>query len=90
MKSRGKRNFVREIRSLPAWGVWIEIGNTDQKLVLHAESLPAWGVWIEIDLVSRTLWQIESLPAWGVWIEIKLFRWNLKSSRVAPRMGSVD
>ena len=50
--------------------MWIEIGNTDQKLVLHAESLPAWGVWIEIKRDREYGVIIQSLPAWGVWIEI--------------------
>ena len=33
--------------SLPAWGVWIEIGflYRDRWIIT---SLPAWGVWIEI------------------------------------------
>ena len=44
--------------SLPAWGVWIEIG-LFVLTFLGQESLPAWGVWIEIALslskFARTL-----------------------------------
>ena len=47
LKSGSERNFVCEIRSLPAWGVWIEIKIFHRNLK-SSRSLPAWGVWIEI------------------------------------------
>ena len=34
--------------SLPAWGVWIEIGLIGKAKESLSMSLPAWGVWIEI------------------------------------------
>ena len=58
------------IRSLPAWGVWIEIIGYCIANVIGAESLPAWGVWIEILQQSFYLFHVSPLPAWGVWIEI--------------------
>ena len=36
-------------RSLPAWGVWIEIMSMYQ-IKKEVLSLPAWGVWIEITI----------------------------------------
>ena len=38
----------KSAQSLPAWGVWIEIGERHDIGHDYAESLPAWGVWIEI------------------------------------------
>ena len=35
-------------KSLPAWGVWIEIRMEQTPGWLTMASLPAWGVWIEI------------------------------------------
>ena len=35
-------------KSLPAWGVWIEISIVANHNGFRL-SLPAWGVWIEID-----------------------------------------
>ncbi len=42
-----KSGWAIMIKSLPAWGVWIEIDNGGQ-LVSKLQSLPAWGVWIEM------------------------------------------
>ena len=44
-------------RSLPAWGVWIEIMLIPKSLIAFS-SLPAWGVWIEIvitGLISKPI-----------------------------------
>jgi len=35
------------IKSLPAWGAWIEMVYLIMQLII-VESLPAWGAWIEI------------------------------------------
>ena len=79
------------VKSLPAWGVWIEINCCRLPLIIAAASLPAWGVWIEIECLYRLLIRAAaSLPAWGVWIEILYYILRNMSIHVAPRMGSVD
>ena len=62
----------KDLRSLPAWGVWIEIWPASTFAHRDGESLPAWGVWIEIMLRKNKVVRLASLPAWGVWIEIVL------------------
>ncbi len=57
------------MRSLPAWGAWIEIPRS-RPASLPSESLPAWGAWIEIPFGFRLVLIVPSLPAWGAWIEI--------------------
>ena len=58
------------IRSLPAWGEWIEI-TVFQHSPKKSKSLPAWGEWIEIEIALLSLDNnVLSLPAWGEWIEI--------------------
>ena len=50
--------------SLPAWGVWIEIGNSGGGgggLL----SLPAWGVWIEMDKSPGLAGGISVAPRMG-------------------------
>ena len=47
MKFRGNQHGTDQLRSLPAWGVWIEIYRKTA-LQRFPASLPAWGVWIEI------------------------------------------
>ena len=56
--------------SLPAWGVWIEIGPGHVGIVETIASLPAWGGWIEMLRESVADHVSKSLPAWGGWIEI--------------------
>ena len=51
-------------KSLPAWGVWIEI----EKKVLRykmGRSLPAWGVWIEITMIQPALLSLWVAPRMG-------------------------
>ena len=57
-------------KSLPAWGVWIEISKARCMRWSIPTSLPAWGVWIEILGKWEKPYTIPSLPAWGVWIEM--------------------
>ena len=75
--------------SLPAWGAWIEIGQTNY-ISDSIWSLPAWGAWIEINIKLTPFTLIMSLPAWGAWIEIVFVIVIINSLLVAPRMGSVD
>ena len=77
-------------KSLPAWGVWIEISLccvTSHDL----SSLPAWGVWIEIkgDFLKH-LGAFSRSPhgECGLKYFRKVFTYAVKI--VAPRMGSVD
>ena len=84
VKFQGKR------KSLPAWGVWIEIG----KIMYHAFgtwSLPAWGVWIEIHAVTPHISPKEGHSPHG---ECGLKSLGVKQEftrdAVTPRMGSVD
>ena len=44
----GARCAPKNSESLPAWGVWIEILEYEQRVGCSQRSLPAWGVWIEM------------------------------------------
>ena len=48
LKCTNKNNVNRQIKSLPAWGEWIEILDSGDLRCL-CWSLPAWGEWIEIE-----------------------------------------
>ena len=48
MKFRARPETIKLVRSLPARGAWIEIGNNGQTKY-YGLSLPARGAWIEID-----------------------------------------
>ena len=52
MKYYGEAAHLSDHASLPARGVWIEIGSVDDEDSVYS-SLPARGVWIEILLVLR-------------------------------------
>ena len=56
--------------SLPARGVWVEIGCRFIFDPGEDRSLPARGVWVEIWLYWDLRKGRESLPARGVWVEI--------------------
>ena len=56
--------MIRFYRSLPAWGVWIEIVMYMSKINGNP-SLPAWGVWIEIGFLYRDRWIITVAPRMG-------------------------
>ena len=77
------------LKSLPAWGAWIEI-RLSRQLADCTLSLPAWGAWIEINPPGLPLRCQPSLPAWGAWIEINGDIDVPLDVNVAPRMGSVD
>ena len=63
--------------SLPARGVWIEIGIESGISPAYGTSLPARGVWIEIALSRWKARKPRSLPARGVWIEMPSARPSL-------------
>ena len=90
MKLAGEDLAHLRVGSLPARGVWIEIGKACGNSPTATMSLPARGVWIEIFNLANGLIGVLSLPARGVWIEINPSRRITVIRRVAPRKGSVD
>ena len=50
LKSTRIIDSLLQVESLPAWGVWIEIGGVTTSTSGWTTSLPAWGVWIEITI----------------------------------------
>ena len=73
-----------EARSLPAWGVWIEISAEWYALRCIARRSPhgECGLKSAGGSLGHTLG--ESLPAWGVWIEI-----SVSAASLTPRMVSL-
>ena len=89
MKYYGEAAHLSDHASLPARGVWIEIGSVDDEDSVYS-SLPARGVWIEINMNHVLSLIFKSLPARGVWIEMSTIVGCFASGWVAPRKGSVD
>ena len=58
------------LRSLPAWGVRVEISGAGMDYCDLGTSLPAWGVRVEIEEFRPYRDPSASLPAWGVRVEI--------------------
>ena len=52
-------------KSLPAWGVWIEMSSQNTRGIEGRRSLPAWGVWIEIREDARIAARIDVAPRMG-------------------------
>ncbi len=57
-------------RSLPAWGVWIEIVWSDKQFDEVASHSPHGECGLKSRCMYALLSELVSLPAWGVWIEI--------------------
>ena len=63
---------IRDYKSHPTRGAWIEINGVDQGDVTVQASHPTRGAWIEIsDAVNKLVFFL-SHPTRGAWIEIPL------------------
>ena len=77
-------------KSLPAWGVWIEIGKIQITLSIEIGRSPHGECGLKFEINVDCCVCAWSLPAWGVWIEMLLGQSISRPCFVAPRMGSVD
>ena len=76
--------------SLPARGVWIEIGQLTTVLYVPSRHSPRGECGLKFDDDGNLSDVILSLPARGVWIEMSRSRSLTRSVSVTPREGSVD
>ena len=82
--------YNEAIRSLPAWGVWIEIINPNHTNNYESRHSPHGECGLKCTAVAVHIGEIRSLPAWGVWIEMSSSDSVFRLIAVTPRMGSVD
>ena len=75
------------LRSLPAWGVRVEIPFDLSLQLYYRTSLPAWGVRVEIYSRRNENGISSSLPAWGVRVEIRRPPTLTTSSASLPAWG---
>ena len=78
------------MRSLPAWGEWIEILHPLFSVSI-LRSLPAWGEWIEIDFDNVAHLDVTGLSPHGEsGLKSRCTVQQYTCCRVSPRMGRVD
>ena len=74
-------------QSLPAWGVWIEIGCHTRGFGRSKGRSPHGECGLKSEEIDVKLRRSESLPAWGVWIEIHVCENDAGSEESLPAWG---
>ena len=64
------RDIVELVKSLPAWGEWIEIGASQPAYMAHAGLSPHGESGLKSHIAHKNSGGAESLPARGEWVEI--------------------